>query len=51
MTSEKKDTLMKYVTPLSQMLAKKFEKAHCIFQVSALDPDAPSGKVTGKGYR
>ena len=26
-------------------LAKKFEKAHCIFQVSALAPDLPGGKV------
>ena len=26
-------------------LAKKFEKAHCVFQVSALTPEAPEGKV------
>ena len=26
-------------------LAKKFTTAHCVFQVSALDPDVPGGKV------
>ena len=37
--------LVKVIATDDEKLAKKFEKAHCIFQVSALCPEAPSGKV------
>ena len=37
--------LVKVIAGDIPALAKKFEKAHCIYQVSALDPDAPEGKV------
>jgi len=37
--------LVKVIASDIPKLAKKFEKAHCIFQVSALSPDAPAGKV------
>ena len=36
--------LMKVIATDVPSLAKKFEKMHCIFQVSALDPSAPAGK-------
>jgi len=37
--------LVKVIASDVPALAKKFEKARCIFQVSALTPDAPAGKV------
>jgi hypothetical protein len=37
--------LVKVIAGDTPALAKKFKKAHCIFQVSALDPDSPSGRV------
>jgi len=37
--------LVKVIASDVPSLAKKFQKAHCIFQVSALCPEAPSGKV------
>ncbi|MCL2301058.1 MAG: hypothetical protein FWC27_13025 [Firmicutes bacterium] len=37
--------LVKVIAGDVPALAKKFEQAHCIFQVSALNPDAPAGKV------
>lgn len=37
--------LVKVIATDIPALAKKFEKAHCVFQVSALDPDVPGGKV------
>jgi hypothetical protein len=37
--------LVKVIASDLPNLAAKFEKAHCIFQVSALDPDALGGKV------
>jgi len=37
--------LVKVIASDIPALAKKFANAHCIFQVSAMDPDAPSGKV------
>ncbi|MDR3313515.1 MAG: hypothetical protein LBS96_03550 [Oscillospiraceae bacterium] len=37
--------LVKVIASDIPALAQKFEQAHCVFQVSALDPDAPGGKV------
>jgi hypothetical protein len=37
--------LVKVIASDIPALAKKFEKAHCVFQVSALSPEAPEGKV------
>ena len=37
--------LVKVIASDVPSLAKKFEKAHCIFQVSAMCPEAPCGKV------
>ncbi|MDR2525037.1 MAG: hypothetical protein LBC83_02410 [Oscillospiraceae bacterium] len=37
--------LVKVIASDIPALAKKFEHAHCIFQVSALDPDMSGGKV------
>lgn len=37
--------LVKVIAGDIPAFAKKFEKAHCIFQVSALAPDMPGGKV------
>ncbi|MCL2195054.1 MAG: hypothetical protein FWB76_03795 [Oscillospiraceae bacterium] len=37
--------LVKVIATDVPSLAKKFKKAHCIFQVSALCPEAPKGKV------
>jgi len=37
--------LVKVIAGDIPALAKKFEKAHCVFQVSALCPEAPEGKV------
>ena len=37
--------LVKVIASDDPKLAKKFARAHCIFQVSALHPDEPSGKV------
>ncbi|MDR1734984.1 MAG: hypothetical protein LBR73_08915 [Oscillospiraceae bacterium] len=28
-----------------ELFAKKFEQAHCIYQISAIDPDSPDGKI------
>ena len=36
--------LLKVIANDVPSLAKKFEKVHCIYQVSALDPSAPEGK-------
>ena len=36
--------LLKVIANDVPSLAKKFEKIHCIYQVSALDPSAPDGK-------
>lgn len=36
--------LLKVIANDVPSLAKKFEKVHCIYQVSALDPSAPDGK-------
>ena len=36
--------LLKVIATDDPKLAKKFEKVHCIYQVSALDPNAPEGK-------
>ncbi len=36
--------LLKVIANDVPSLAKKFEKIHCIYQVSALDPTAPEGK-------
>lgn len=36
--------LLKVIANDVPSLAKKFEKIHCIYQVSALDPSAPEGK-------
>ncbi|MBQ7548546.1 MAG: hypothetical protein IJT03_02445 [Clostridia bacterium] len=36
--------LLKVIATDVPGLAKKFEKTHCIYQVSALDPEAPAGK-------
>ena len=36
--------LLKVIANDDPKLAKKFEKVHCIYQVSALDPSAPEGK-------
>ncbi len=36
--------LLKVIANDVPSLAKKFEKVHCIYQVSALDPSAPNGK-------
>ena len=37
--------LVKVIASDIPALAKKFEHAHCVFQVSALCPEAPAGKV------
>jgi hypothetical protein len=37
--------LVKVIASDIPAFAKKFENAHCVFQISALDPDAPEGKV------
>ena len=37
--------LVKVIATDIPALRKKFEKAHCVFQVSALAPDMPEGKV------
>ncbi|MDR1927835.1 MAG: hypothetical protein LBQ33_04260, partial [Oscillospiraceae bacterium] len=37
--------LVKVIASDIPALAKKFEGAHCVFQVSALAPDVPEGKV------
>lgn len=37
--------LLKTIVADVPSLKKKFAKVHCIFQVSALDPEAPGGKV------
>jgi len=37
--------LVKVIAGDVPALAKKFEHAHCVFQVSALSPEAPEGKV------
>ena len=37
--------LVKVIASDVPALAKKFEKAHCVFQVSALAPELPGGKV------
>ena len=36
--------LLKVIATDDPKIAKKFEHIHCIYQVSALDPDAPNGK-------
>ena len=36
--------LLKVIVADTPSLAKKFKAVHCIYQVSALDPDAPGGK-------
>ena len=36
--------LLKVIANDVPSLAKKFEKVHCIYQVSAIDPSAPEGK-------
>lgn len=36
--------LLKVIATDDPKLAKKFEKVHCIYQVSACDPSAPDGK-------
>ncbi len=36
--------LMKVIVADTPSLAKKFKAVHCVYQVSALDPDAPGGK-------
>ena len=36
--------LLKVIVADTPSLAKKFKSVHCIYQVSALDPDAPGGK-------
>ena len=36
--------LLKVIANDVPSLAKKFEKVHCIYQVSALDPASPNGK-------
>ena len=36
--------LLKTIVNDVPSLKKKFEKVHCIYQVSCLDPDAPEGK-------
>jgi hypothetical protein len=37
--------LVKVIATDVPALAKKFEKAHCVYQISALAPDLPEGKV------
>lgn len=37
--------LLKTIAADIPSIHKKFEKIHCVYQVSALDPDAPEGKV------
>ena len=37
--------LVKVIATDVPSLAKKFEHMHAVFQVSALDPESPAGKV------
>ena len=36
--------LLKVIVADTPSLAKKFKAVHCVYQVSALDPEAPDGK-------
>ena len=41
--------LLKVIVADTPSLAKKFNAVHCVYQVSALDPEAPGGKYALSG--